>query len=206
MACQLVSIPLPKVIPLEAFIVSATSVALAEIGDKTQLLALVLAARYRRPAPITVGILLATLANHGIAAELGHWLSTLLSPQTLRWAIALSFIAMGLWILVPDKDDDEQANYRYGAFLTTLVSFFLVEIGDKTQIATVLLAAKYDNVPIVVAGTTLGMLAANVPVVLAGGMAASKLPMTLIRSVAAAIFIVLGAIVLFGHGVSLSAL
>ena len=183
---------------MEALIVSITSVALAEIGDKTQLLALVLAARYRRPWPIIAGILLATLANHGIAAELGHWIRALLSPNSLKWAIAISFIAMGLWILIPDKDDDSAARYPYGAFITTLISFFLVEIGDKTQIATILLAAKYHSVLTVVSGTTLGMLAANVPVVLAGGLAAEKLPMKWIRGLTAGIFIVLGVLAAAG--------
>ncbi|HEX5418635.1 MAG TPA: TMEM165/GDT1 family protein [Gammaproteobacteria bacterium] len=177
---------------MEAFLVSAASVAVAEIGDKTQLLALVLAARFRKPWPIVAGILLATALNHGIAAELGAWLTTLLSPQVLRWAVAASFIAMGLWILVPDSGEDAAARYAYGAFLTTLISFFLVEIGDKTQIATVLLAAKYHSVPLVVTGTTVGILAANVPVVLAGGFAAERLPLKLIHGVAAVLFIVLG--------------
>jgi putative Ca2+/H+ antiporter (TMEM165/GDT1 family) len=182
---------------LEAFLVSAVSVAIAEIGDKTQLLALVLAARFRRPWPIVAGILLATLANHALAAELGAWLTSLLSPGALKWAVAVSFIAMGLWILIPDKDDATAARYAYGAFVTTLISFFLVEIGDKTQVATVLLAAKYASVPLVVAGTTLGMLAANVPVVLAGDFAAERLPLRYIRLGAAALFIVLGVLAIF---------
>lgn len=184
---------------LESLLVSTASVALAEIGDKTQLLALVLAARFRKPWPIIAGILVATLANHGIAAELGSWLNSILSPQTLRWAVAGSFIAMGLWILVPDKDDDAAAKYNYGGFLTTLIAFFLVEIGDKTQIATVVLAAKYDSVPLVVLGTTLGMMLANVPVVIAGNVAAHKLPLKLIRSIAAVIFITLGVFALVGN-------
>src|SRR5690606_17661231 len=168
-------------IHLESLIVSTVSVALAEIGDKTQLLALVLAARFRRPWPIVAGILVATLANHAIAAELGAWLSTLLPAHVLRYALAASFIVMGLWILVPDKDDDAAAKYPYGAFLTTLVAFFIVEIGDKTQIATVVLAAKYSSVLLVVIGTTLGMMLANVPVVFAGHFAADRLPLKAIR-------------------------
>lgn len=184
---------------MESLLVSTASVALAEIGDKTQLLALVLAACFRKPWPIIAGILVATLANHGIAAELGSWLNSILSPQTLRWAVAGSFIAMGLWILVPDKDDDAAAKYNYGGFLTTLIAFFLVEIGDKTQIATVVLAAKYDSVPLVVLGTTLGMMLANVPVVIAGNVAAHKLPLKLIRSIAAVIFITLGVFALVGN-------
>lgn len=189
--------PAPKGPLLEAFLISTLSVALAEIGDKTQLLALVLAARFRKPWPIIVGILLATLANHGIAAELGAWISAMLSPSILRWIIAASFIVMGLWILVPDKDDTDAQKYRYGAFLTTLIAFFLVEVGDKTQIATVLLAAKYSNIPLVVAGTTIGMLAVNGPVVLAGQFAAKKLPLRQIRVVAAIIFILLGVLACF---------
>lgn len=184
---------------MESFVVSAVSVALAEIGDKTQLLALVLAARFRKPWPIIGGILLATLANHGIAAELGSWLSRLLAPQALRWSVAVSFIVMGLWILVPDKESDTAAKHPYGAFLTTLIAFFLVEIGDKTQIATVVLAAKYDSVRLVVLGTTLGMMLANVPVVIAGSFAAHRLPLQLIRAVAAAIFISLGVVALFSN-------
>ena len=187
---------------MEAFLVSTVSVALAEIGDKTQLLALVLAARFRKPWPIIAGILIATVANHGLAAGLGAWLSQLFSPEVLRWMVAGSFIAMGLWILVPDKDDDAGARYAYGAFLTTLIAFFLVEIGDKTQIATVVLAAKYDALALVVAGTTLGMLAANVPVVLAGGFAAERLPLRLINVVAALIFIALGILSLFADGLA----
>lgn len=183
---------------MEALLVSTVSVALAEIGDKTQLLALVLAARFRRPWPIIAGILLATLVNHGIAAQIGAWISTLLSPELLRWLVAGAFIVMGLWILIPDKEDDAAAKYSYGAFLTTLIAFFLVEIGDKTQIATVVLAAKYEPVWLVVLGTTLGMLAANVPVVLAGHFSAERLPLGLIRTIAAVIFVSLGVLALFG--------
>ena len=188
---------------MESLIVSTVSVALAEIGDKTQLLALVLAARFRKPWPIIAGILLATLANHGIAAELGSWLSSFLSPQAQRWAVAASFMVMGLWILVPDKDGGATAKYSYGAFLTTLVAFFLVEIGDKTQIATIVLAAKYDSVSLVVLGTTLGMMLANVPVVIAGNVAAHKVPLKLIRSIAATIFIVLGVFALLNSDLRL---
>jgi putative Ca2+/H+ antiporter (TMEM165/GDT1 family) len=182
---------------LEAFLVSTLLVALTEIGDKTQLLALVLAARFRKPCPIIIGILLATLGNHGIAAELGAWISAVLSPPVLRWIIAVSFMVMGLWILVPDKDDTAAQKYQYGAFLTTLIAFFLVEMGDKTQIATVLLAAKHSNIPLVVAGTTIGMLAANGPVVLIGQFAAQRLPLRQIRMVAAIIFILLGLLACF---------
>jgi len=181
---------------LDALLISTVSVALAEIGDKTQLLALVLAARFRKPWPIVAGILIATLANHGIAAEIGGWISRLLRPEVLRWLVASAFIAMGLWILIPDKEDDAAARYPYGAFLTTLIAFFLVEIGDKTQIATVVLAAKYEPVWMVVLGTTAGMMSANVPVVVAGHLSAEKLPLRLIHGIAAAVFISLGIFVL----------
>lgn len=182
---------------MDAFVVSTLAVALAEIGDKTQLLALMLAARYKRPVTIILGILIATLANHALAAGFGAWISSLLSPEVLRWVVAASFIAMGLWILVPDKDDGAADRHRYGAFLTTLIVFFLAEIGDKTQIATVVLAAKYDQFTLVVLGTTLGMLAANVPVVLAGGFAAEQLPLKFIRTLTALLFVVLGTLALW---------
>jgi len=188
---------------LESLIVSTVTVALAEIGDKTQLLALVLAARFRKPWPIIAGILLATLVNHAIAAEVGAWLARLLSPDVLRWIVAASFLAMGLWALIPDKDSGAAAKYQFGAFLTTLIAFFLVEIGDKTQIATVVLAAKYANVFMVVVGTTLGMLLANVPVVLAGHFAAEKLPLRAIRIVTALLFIALGVAAFLGGGMTL---
>ncbi len=194
------NVPAPEISALESLLVSTTSVAIAEIGDKTQLLALLLACRFRRPWPIILGILFATLANHALAAGVGVWLASLLGPELLRGVLAVAFIAMGLWILVPDKEEDAAAQYRFGAFLTTLIAFFLVEMGDKTQVATVVLAANYSNLPLVVLGTTLGMLAANVPVVLAGGMAAQKLPLTLIRRVAAALFLLLGGAVALGYG------
>ncbi len=195
----MVPAPAPEVTTIvEVLLVSTVSVALAEIGDKTQLLALVLAARFRQPWPIIGGILLATLANHGIAAELGAWIRALLTADAARWLVAASFIAMGLWILRPDADDDAAAGYAYGAFLTTLIAFFLVEIGDKTQIATIVLAARYQPVWLVVVGTTLGMLAANVPVVLAGNWSAERLPLRLIRTVTAAIFVALGIVAVFG--------
>lgn len=180
---------------MEALLVSTVSVALAEIGDKTQLLALVLAARFRKPWPIIFGILLATLANHGLAAGFGAWLSAAIAPGVLRWSVAFSFIAMALWILVPDKPEDESAKYSHGAFLSTLIAFFLVEIGDKTQVATVLLAAKYHDIGWVVAGTTLGMLAANFPAVFAGHHAAQRLPLRLIRRIVAALFLLMGLLV-----------
>lgn len=188
---------------LQALLVSTGVVALAEIGDKTQLLALVLAARWRKPVPIILGILVATILNHAVAGAVGAWLSAAIGPQAMRWILGLSFLAMAAWILVPDKADDEAAarEPRHGVFLATLVTFFLVEMGDKTQIATVALAAKYASLWAVVAGTTLGMMLANVPAVLIGEAAAKSLPLGVVRGVAAVIFAVLGALVLFGMGV-----
>ena len=181
----------------EAFLISTGVVALAEIGDKTQLLALVLAAKYRRPVPIILGILVATLLNHAAAGVVGAWLAAWLGEELLRWILGLSFIAMAFWMLVPDKLDDEETKpARFGVFLSTLIAFFVVEIGDKTQIATVALAAKYSSLIAVVGGTTLGMMLANVPAVLLGEVAAKKLPMRLVHGVAAAIFAVLGLLVL----------
>jgi hypothetical protein len=185
---------------LEGFLISTGVVALAEIGDKTQLLALVLAAKYRNPVPIILGILVATLANHFVAGWVGAWVASMVGPELMRWILGVSFIAMGLWILVPDKIDDEEATAgpRFGVFLTTLFAFFVVDIGDKTQIATVALAARYEPLVAVVAGTTLGMMLANVPAVLLGDAAARKLPMKLVHGIAAAIFVVLGLLVLLG--------
>ena len=187
---------------LQALAVSTGVVALAEIGDKTQLLALVLAARWRKPVPIILGILVATVLNHALAGAVGAWLAAAIGPQAMRWILGLSFLAMAAWILVPDKADDEAAarEPRHGVFLATVVTFFLVEMGDKTQIATVALAARYDALWAVVAGTTLGMMLANVPAVLVGEAAARSLPLGIVRGVAAAIFAVLGALVLFGMG------
>ncbi|NQD80517.1 TMEM165/GDT1 family protein [Pseudomonas seleniipraecipitans] len=175
---------------MESLFVPTLIVALAEIGDKTQLLALFLAARFRRPWPIIWGMVVATLANHLVAGAVGNWVAGLLSPAVLSWILAASFIAVALWTLIPDKlDDDESSNLkRYGPFLTTLIAFFLAEMGDKTQVATVMLAAQYPHFMMVVIGTTLGMLIANVPVVLAGNFAADRLPLTLIRRLAAAAF------------------
>ena len=182
---------------MEAFLISTGVVALAEIGDKTQLLALVLAAKYRRPVPIILGILVATLLNHAAAGVVGAWLAAWLGEELLRWILGLSFIAMAFWMLVPAKlDDEEKKPARFGVFLSTLIAFFVVEIGDKTQIATVALAAKYSSLIAVVGGTTLGMMLANVPAVLLGEVAAKKLPMRLVHGVAAAIFAVLGLLVL----------
>ena len=179
---------------LQSLFVPTGLVALAEIGDKTQLLALLLAARFRRPWPIIWGILAATIANHFAAGALGKWVASFFSEATLSWILAASFLAVAAWMLVPDEiDEDEASNLkRYGPFLTTLIAFFLAEMGDKTQVATVMLAAQYPHFWLVVAGTTLGMLIANVPVVLAGHFSAEKLPLTLIHRVAAVCFLGLG--------------
>ena len=175
---------------LESLFIPTLIVALAEIGDKTQLLALLLAARFRRPWPIIAGIVAATLANHFAAGAVGNWVAGWFSPAALSWILTASFAAVALWTLVPDSLDDEDSSSvkRHGPFLTTLVAFFLAEMGDKTQVATVMLAAQYPHFVLVVIGTTLGMLLANVPVVLAGNFAAERLPLALIRRVAAGAF------------------
>ena len=189
---------------MTAFLISIGVVALAEIGDKTQLLALALAAKYRKPWPIILGILFATLANHFLAGAVGTWLTHALGPDVMRWALGLSFVAMALWMLVPDKLDDASAKAtRFGVFGTTLIAFFLVEMGDKTQIATIALAAHYDALVAVVAGTTIGMLLANVPAVVLGKIAAEKLPKRVMNAVAAVIFLLLGLAVLFGLDIGL---
>jgi len=186
---------------MEAFLISTGVIALAEIGDKTQLLALVLAAKFRKPVPIILGILVATLANHALAGAAGAWISAAIGPTAMRWVLGLSFIAMALWTLIPDKyEEAKDAAPRFGVFGTTLIAFFLLEMGDKTQIATVALAAKYSSLVGVVAGTTLGMMLANVPAVLIGEVAAKKLPMRLVHGIAAAIFFALGVTVLLGYG------
>ena len=183
---------------MEALLVSAGVVAIGEIGDKTQLLSLVLAARFRRPWPIVAGILVATLANHALAGWLGNWVRGVVPTDLLRWLLAASFFAVALWALKPDTLDDERAPEagRWGVFGVTVVAFFLAEMGDKTQVATVMLAAKFDALAAVVVGTTLGMLIANVPVVFAGKLAADRIPFKAIRIVAAAIFAAIGAWVL----------
>jgi putative Ca2+/H+ antiporter (TMEM165/GDT1 family) len=188
---------------MEAFLISTGVVALAEIGDKTQLLALVLAAKFRKPVPIILGILAATLVNHAMAGAAGAWISAAIGPVAMRWILGISFIAMAAWTLIPDKlddDGDRDKAPRFGVFGTTLVAFFLLEMGDKTQIATVALAAKYSSLVAVVAGTTLGMMLANVPAVLLGEVAAKKLPMKVVHRIAAGIFFVLGVSVLLGFG------
>ena len=183
---------------MEAFFVSAAVVAVAEIGDKTQLLALMLAARYRKPIPIILGMLLATLANHALAAWVGSAVANWIGADTMRWILGATFIVMAGWCLIPDKaDDGPQAARKAGAFVATLVSFFLVEIGDKTQLATVALAALFNLLILVTAGTTFGMLLANAPVVLFGDAIAKRLPLKIVRTVAALLFLALGLAALF---------
>ena len=183
---------------MEAFFISLSAVAVAEIGDKTQLLALVLAARFRKPLPIVAGIFVATIVNHALAAELGILIAGWLTPQILNWVLGVSFLAAGVWMLIPDKADDlpEGAGSRFGPFVTTAIAFFLAEMGDKTQLATIGLAARFHDLLSVAAGTTIGMMIANVPAVLLGDVAAKALPMQLVRGAAAAIFIALGSVAL----------
>lgn len=178
---------------MDAILVSTGIVAIAEIGDKTQLLAMILAARYRRPVPILFGILFATLANHLLAAWAGALAAGWLGPDLMRWILGGLFLAMAGWCLIPDKADDAPQNLRRaGAFVATLVAFFLVEIGDKTQVATVALAAKFNALVLVTLGTTLGMMLANAPAVFFGDQIARKVPMKLVHGIAAALFVVLG--------------
>ena len=179
---------------MEAFLVSTGIVALAEMGDKTQLLSLVLAARFRKPWPIVLGIFVATLANHALAGAAGAWLTTLIGPQVLRWILGASFLAMAAWIMVPDKLDEEGASKapRFGVFGTTVIAFFLAEMGDKTQVATVMLAARYSAWAWVVAGTTLGMMLANAPVVWFGDRITRWVPIRVVHLVSAVVFVALG--------------
>lgn len=187
---------------MEAFLISTSVVALAEMGDKTQLLSLVLAARFRKPWPIVAGIFVATLVNHALAGAVGAWITSYLGENAMRWILGLSFIAMAIWMLIPDKlDEDEVSGHsRWGVFGTTLVAFFLAEMGDKTQIATVMLAAKYNAYLWVVAGTTLGMMLANAPVVWLGDRLVKRVPIRLVHVVSAVIFLVLGVLALFLPG------
>ena len=186
---------------MEAFLVSTGIVALAEIGDKTQLLAFLLAAKFRKPLPIVLAILVATIANHAFAAAIGAWVTSVLSPEVLRWVLGISFLAMAAWTLIPDKFEEGDAKFaKYGVFLTTLIAFFLAEMGDKTQIATVALAAQYNTFFAVVAGTTFGMMLANVPAVYFGDRIADRLPTRLVHRIAALIFAILGVATLLGAG------
>lgn len=179
-------------------LISTGIVALAEIGDKTQLLAFLLASRFRQPVPIILGILAATLLNHGLAGALGAWITTLLGPDWLRWILGLSFMAMALWTLIPDAIEDEETVLagQLGVFGTTLLTFFLAEMGDKTQLATVAMAAHFHNVVVVVAGTTLGMMIADVPAVFLGNRFAEKIPLKLVHGIAAALFALMGTLTL----------
>jgi putative Ca2+/H+ antiporter (TMEM165/GDT1 family) len=186
---------------MDAFLVSTGIVALAEIGDKTQLLAFLLAARFRRPLPIVAGIFVATVANHAFAAAVGALVSRLLGPDAMRWVLGIVFLGMAAWIMVPDKvDEDETPLARFGVFLTTVLAFFVAEMGDKTQVATVALAARYSSAVAVVAGTTLGMMLANVPAVYFGDRIAGRVPLKLVHGLAALIFAVLGIATLLGAG------
>jgi putative Ca2+/H+ antiporter (TMEM165/GDT1 family) len=184
----------PELFNVDAFLASTGIVALAEMGDKTQLLALLLAARFKKPWPIVWGILVATLANHAMAGALGAWLTTMLSPEVLRWILGASFLAMATWMLVPDKLEAESDSKppRWGVFATTVVLFFLAEMGDKTQIATVMLAARFDAYVAVVAGTTFGMMLANAPVVWLGERVTRLVPLRVVHIASAIIFAVLG--------------
>ncbi len=183
---------------MESLFISTGVVALAEIGDKTQLLAFILAARFKRPVPIILGILCATLINHGLAGALGAWITSVVDPGAMRWALGLSFIAMAIWTLIPDQIEEEetQVAQRLGVFGATLVTFFLAEMGDKTQLATVALAAHYAAPLMVVIGTTLGMLIADVPAVFIGNKFSAKIPMKLVHSIAAGIFALMGVLTL----------
>ncbi len=185
-----------------ALLVSTGVIALAEIGDKTQLLAFLLATRFKKPIPIIIGITLATLINHGLAGVVGSWITANVDPSVLRWVLGASFIAMAVWTLIPDKIEDEETQLatKLGVFGATFITFFLAEMGDKTQIATVAMSAHYNDVLMVVAGTTLGMLIADVPAVFAGDKLAEKIPMKLVHRIAAAMFAALGAATIFGMG------
>jgi putative Ca2+/H+ antiporter (TMEM165/GDT1 family) len=197
------SVPMPACGKLmESLLVSTGVVALAEVGDKTQLLAFILAARFKKPLPIIAGILVATVLNHSLAGALGAWITTALSPSVLRWVLAASFLGMAVWTLIPDKIEADEAHtaQRFGVFGATLVTFFLAEMGDKTQIATVAMAAHYPNPVLVVVGTTLGMLIADVPAVFVGDRLAARIPMKLVHGVAATIFAALGVATLLGAG------
>lgn len=178
---------------MEALLTSTAIVALAEIGDKTQLLAIVLATRFKRPVPIILGILFATIANHFLAALVGAQAASLIDGQWFRYFVAISFIAMAAWTLIPDKfDDDEAKPSRFGAFATTLIAFFFIEMGDKTQIATIALGAQFHSVLAVMTGSTLGMMIANVPAVLLGNELIKRIPLNTVRIVTALLFLAMG--------------
>ncbi len=189
---------------MEAFLVSLGVVALAEIGDKTQLLAFLLAAKFRKPVPIILGIVSATLVSHGLAGAVGAWITAALGPQALRWILGCSFLGMALWTLIPDKFEESDARFaKMGVYGTTVLAFFVAEMGDKTQIATVALAAKFHSVWAVIAGTSIGMLLADIPAVLVGDRFAHKISVRWVHALAAAIFAVLGVATLLGAGAGL---
>jgi putative Ca2+/H+ antiporter (TMEM165/GDT1 family) len=183
---------------LDALVVSTGIVALAEIGDKTQLLAFILAARFKKPLPIILGIFCATIVNHGLAGVIGSWITSTIDPEILRWILGFSFIGMAIWTLIPDKIEEEETSLgnRYGVFGATLITFFLAEMGDKTQIATIALAANYGTPLMVVAGTTLGMLIADVPAVFVAEQFSHRIPMKLVHTIAAGVFVVMGVMTL----------
>lgn len=183
---------------MEAFLTSTLLVALAEIGDKTQLLSFVLAARLRKPGPIIAGIFVATIANHALAGSVGVWLASLLAPQWLPWITGAVFVVFGLWTLHPDSLDDDPKLHRAGAFVTTLIAFFIAEMGDKTQFATIALAARFDALGAVVLGTTVGMMLANIPAVIVGEALARRLPLNAIRIAAALVFVATGVFTMVG--------
>jgi len=188
---------------MNALLVSTGLVALAEMGDKTQLLAFLLAARFKKPLPIIAGIFVATILNHALAGAVGQWVASAVSPQVMRWVLGLAFIAMAAWTLIPDKIDEDEAKLsssRFGVFGATLVTFFLAEMGDKTQLATVSLAARFDSTVLVILGTTLGMMLANVPAVYLGKNFAARVNMRMVHGIAAAIFALLGVATLLGLG------
>jgi Ca2+/H+ antiporter, TMEM165/GDT1 family len=190
---------------MESLLVSTGVVALAEMGDKTQLLAFILAARFKKPLPIILGIFVATIINHGLAGALGVWITTHINPEILRWVLGISFIAMAIWTLIPDKIEEEETQIAktFGIFGATFITFFLAEMGDKTQIATIAMAAHYSSAVLVVIGTTLGMLIADVPAVFLGDKFAAKISMKWVHGIAAAIFVLLGIATLFGAGKNL---
>jgi putative Ca2+/H+ antiporter (TMEM165/GDT1 family) len=185
---------------MDPFFISTGSVAVGELGDKTQLLSLILATRLRKPVPIIAGIFVATLVNHLIACLVGEWVSTLITPNILRWVLGISFLAVAAWALVPDKMDDEvKTQGTYGIFVLTMITFFVAEMGDKTQIIALALAAKYNALLAVVAGTTLGMMLVNVPTVLLAERATKWVPLKVVRVIAAIIYAVLGVLTLTGY-------
>ena len=189
---------------MEAFLISTGIVGLAEIGDKTQLLAFLLAAKFRKPLPIVLAIFVATVANHAFAAAVGAWITSMMGPDVLRWVLGVSFLAMAAWTLIPDKlDEDETKLAKYGVFLTTLIAFFMAEMGDKTQVATVALAARYHDIVSVVLGTTFGMMLANVPAVYLGDKIANRVSLRLVHGIAALVFAALGVATLLGAGAAL---